>query len=630
MVVPGEEYSLDSFNLLEGNEIQIHDEFVINDVNVTNQDVPAQNVRPPKRLKISDTDEAQPSVQSRQETGLLTVEGNIDFEPSHEKIQIASAPQPMDEDDLTLDELNNALGPNWYEKSDEVVKHLHELLSSGELPKEHICYKFLKDVIGYIHCIALQGKRQQVCWAWNKDVKEFLRSVRKIRKKRVIRMLRGPGNAGKGRWSDFDINSFNIPIPSLDSVSRDRQKSYTPRSGIITEFLKAFLKMAMKHAIPIIENATIKSIPVVRSIDGSGLKAGCQRDQIINELIGATVKIDLAYIAANPDPDPAKLKDRLVKEAESEVLTTLDSNVTLPIGVNYVGNRSGQDTYQELVEHVQQIQICERCLDHVQHDISCIRDTGEQCKSFCQKCGEEKKVCDECCRRGFVSIDPAMRPCSHCLEEGRQCRKVVVYINSSDCGSNYKESMQICNELRDTGQVELTLQHLRSMPDIIHVVKCLSCSLTNWYLIVEGCRVNSFLLRVIRETEPLGTQMRRVLSLEAVKQRDRMRSQTPRELSSSNVRDLFTCATAANHYPMIRNAFVVEKKATTTSFVRSMLSRHWSPRNGDFLKTIRMGASRNRIAYVEDHHLRSLYAIRQPYIACACITLCRSKLFCSP
>lgn len=140
VVVPGEEYSLESFNLLEGNEIQIHDEFVINDVNVTNQDVPAQNVRPPKRLKISDTDEVQSSVQSPQETGLLTVEGNIDFEPSHEKIQIASAPQPMDEDDLTLDELNNALGPNWYEKSDEVLKHLHELLSFGELPKEHICY----------------------------------------------------------------------------------------------------------------------------------------------------------------------------------------------------------------------------------------------------------------------------------------------------------------------------------------------------------------------------------------------------------------------------------------------------------------------------------------------------------
>ena len=68
VVVPSEEYSLESFNLLQGNEIQIHDESVINDVNVTNQDVPAQNVRPLKRLKISDTDEAQPLVQSPQET----------------------------------------------------------------------------------------------------------------------------------------------------------------------------------------------------------------------------------------------------------------------------------------------------------------------------------------------------------------------------------------------------------------------------------------------------------------------------------------------------------------------------------------------------------------------------------
>ena len=92
-----------------------------------------------------------------------------------------------------------------------------------------------------------------------------------------------------------------------------------------------------------------------------------------------------AYIAANLDPDPAKLKDLLVKEAESEVLSTLDSTVTLPIGVNYVNNRNGQETYQELIEHVQQIQTCERCLDYIQHDISCIRDTNEHCQCFCRK-----------------------------------------------------------------------------------------------------------------------------------------------------------------------------------------------------------------------------------------------------
>ena len=41
VVVVGEEYSLESFNVLEGNETQIHDESIINDINVTSQGVPA-------------------------------------------------------------------------------------------------------------------------------------------------------------------------------------------------------------------------------------------------------------------------------------------------------------------------------------------------------------------------------------------------------------------------------------------------------------------------------------------------------------------------------------------------------------------------------------------------------------
>ena len=56
--------------------------------------------------------------------------------------------------------------------------------------------------------------------------------------------------------------------------------------------------MAMMHAYSLVENQLVKSIPVVRSIDGFGLKAGCQRNQIMNELIGATVKIDITYILA--------------------------------------------------------------------------------------------------------------------------------------------------------------------------------------------------------------------------------------------------------------------------------------------------------------------------------------------
>ena len=44
-------------------------------------------------------------------------------------------------------------------------------------------------------------------------------------------------------------------------------------------------------------------ILIIRSIDGFGLKAGCGRYQNLNELVGATVKIDIGYVKNNPKPD---------------------------------------------------------------------------------------------------------------------------------------------------------------------------------------------------------------------------------------------------------------------------------------------------------------------------------------
>lgn len=291
-----------------------------------------------------------------------------------------------------------------------------------------------------------QDRRQQVCWSWGNDVKECLRSIRKVGKKRVLRLMRGPAREGKDRWPDFDINSFNIPIPSLDATSRDKGKSYTPRSGIIKQFLLGFIEMAMAHAQPIAENGLAKTIPVVRRIDGFGSKAGCQRDQIINELIGATQRIDIEYVLANPNPDPTKLRHLLVKEAESEVLTKLDCSTTLPVGTNYIGKRNGEETYNDMKLRVQQIQICEGCLENVNHDLSCIRDNGDLCNSSCAICSEQNSLCVNCSEKGYTNIDPSLRPCSRCMGKEMQCRKLVVIFSSSDCGSNYKKAKEIHSE----------------------------------------------------------------------------------------------------------------------------------------------------------------------------------------
>lgn len=546
-----EEFSLESFDIRENFSV-LDTDFTIDTFSTNPQFSDSSQVSPPKRARLNGNEEAvmiNPPNNSLSMNDKASDSANI-INDDVSEVKMIDMEQPAliplqiseeGEDDVTTDDLNDAFGPNWYDQSDIVVKNLHELLSSGELPKEHICYKFIKDIIGYIYCMTKQDRYKQIKWSWDKDVKEFLRSIRKIGKKRVLRLMRGPAKDGKGRWSEFDINSFNIPIPSLDTISRDKGKSYTPRSGIVKQFLQGFIKMAMEHAQPIEHTNLLKCIPVVRSVDGFGLKAGCQRDQIINELIGATVKIDIDYIEANPRPDPAQLRDLLIKEAESEVLTTLDCSTTLPVGVNYIGTKTGEETYDDMKVRVKQIQICELCLEYVNDDISCIRDNGESCISTCVLCCEEKELCATCREKGFESVNPSLRPCNRCLEKGLQCRKLVVVFNSSDCGSNYKKAMKIHTDLLEKDNIDVSIQLLHAMPDIIHVVKCLSCSMTNWFLIVGGHRVNTSLLRVIRETEPLGTHMRRVLPLEAVKQRDRMRSQTPRELSDQRIWNLFSC-----------------------------------------------------------------------------------------
>ena len=70
-------------------------------------------------------------------------------------------------------------------------------------------------------------------------------------------------------------------------------------------------------------------IPIIRSIDGFGLKAGCERDRNLNELVGATVKIDKDYVKNNPKPNIPTMKKQLITEAEPEILATFDGKVFL-------------------------------------------------------------------------------------------------------------------------------------------------------------------------------------------------------------------------------------------------------------------------------------------------------------
>ena len=77
----------------------------------------------------------------------------------------------------------------WFTYANETVRKLHTLFAEEILPKEHVCFKPFYDVISYIPTMSKGTNAEKVHWKWSEDVKEFLRAVRNIGKKRVICLL---------------------------------------------------------------------------------------------------------------------------------------------------------------------------------------------------------------------------------------------------------------------------------------------------------------------------------------------------------------------------------------------------------------------------------------------------------
>ena len=96
--------------------------------------------------------------------------------------------------------------------------------------------------------------------------------------------------------------------------------------------LQSFLELANESSagIPLVDNNTVKVIPIALKKDGMALKPGMQVDSRQGLIIGTTEKIDYKYIQENAKPDPEKLQDIFIKEAECYCATSLDRKVSLP------------------------------------------------------------------------------------------------------------------------------------------------------------------------------------------------------------------------------------------------------------------------------------------------------------
>lgn len=110
---------------------------------------------------------------------------------------------------------------------------------------------------------------------------------------------------------------------------------------------------------PLIDNDTVRVVPVTIQKDGMALKPGMQVDSRQGKIIGTTHDRDYKYIKENPNADPGKLKDIFITEAECYCATSLDGKVTLPVGVDYIPRKlDGEYTYNTIKEKGKSSEIC--------------------------------------------------------------------------------------------------------------------------------------------------------------------------------------------------------------------------------------------------------------------------------
>ena len=182
--------------------------------------------------------------------------------------------------------------------------------------------------------------KPELCLQWDPEVLEFVESLEYHGHEKTINLLRGPGflGTGKGGVKLFDWSLWNWPLPGK-TTRKKKCTGYTTDNGLHKNLLQSILELANEEqsgVVPLMDNDTVKVIPIALKKDGMALKPGMAVDSRQGLIIGTTEKIDHKYVQENPNPDSDKLKEIFIKEAECFCTTTLDSKINLPIGVDYI------------------------------------------------------------------------------------------------------------------------------------------------------------------------------------------------------------------------------------------------------------------------------------------------------
>ena len=428
-----------------------------------------------------------------------------------------------------------------YQYWDPVCEKIQGLLDDGILQKDSIFYIYLKNSLTFVTDIG-DPKLQ---FQWDPEILQFVESLEYHGHEKTMNLLRGPGflGTGKGGAKKFDWTSWNWPFPGR-TTRKKNCTGYTTDNGIHKCLLTSFLELAGREnspVTPLIDNETVRVIPVAIQKDGMALKPGMQVDSRQGKIIGTTEDINYKYVKENQNPDPEKLKDVFVTEAECYCATSLDGQVTLPVGVDYIPRKlDGDYTYNTIKEKGTSSEIC---LNHLKSNLTPSKNgvlqnsTLNVCSSLCNEC-LEGPVCAACIERGHKFSNPALRACDFCMDRGVKCIKSVVLVFAMDSESRNKAAQDLFDEKKKENSVDPGLSLAQCLPDPVHVGKRMSRQFSNWYLIVNGYRINRVQLRTLRNDPCLKGMLMKHLTVAACRNRDRMDVDSMLEISSTSVRQI--------------------------------------------------------------------------------------------
>ena len=126
------------------------------------------------------------------------------------------------------------------------------------------------------------------------------------------------------------------------------------------------------------------------------------------------------------------------------------------------------------------------------------------------------------------------------VDEGLKCQKFLVMVVVTDCEECNKKALLTLNSSAKDETLPTELYLIVALLDVVHLGKSLKCSWANWSIDLESAKSNLALIRTLRDCGSLDIRkkLRKLLSLDCVRNKDRMAVEPIVRLTRSAVLDV--------------------------------------------------------------------------------------------